>query len=108
MMIGTDRYEQNNNPLRINMMLYDLAVEYRIKGFRIRGYWIDNIYAAYLSWHHEMKNDVCTLCFAIPKEVLSVERWMDTYSQCQNVIKRRTKRMRQAIIDLIAECGSVQ
>lgn len=102
------KIEPGFNPLRINMILHDLAIEYGIKDFKIRGYWNDNIYMVTLKYYHTIKGKIVNLRFAVTKQVLSTERWMDSYSQCQHVIKMRTQRMRQAIIDLIMKCGSVQ
>ncbi len=103
-------YSQDDspNPLRINYMLHELAVEYGIKDYKMWSYTIDGIYHVTMSWYHTIKEATAHLCIAVTEKALYTKPYMDDYSYCQKTLWLKLQKCERGIVAVIAECGSVQ
>lgn len=94
------------NPLAINYALYELAVEYGIKSYKITGISTGTRYVATMTWFHTIKGEVINLCLA--DSVGTYERWDDKARYAYFIREHKRQVCRQALVDLIMQYGSVQ
>ena len=103
-----ERIWPKGNVLMVNNWLRELALEYGLKDYVIRGHCTHGIYTAVLRWHHTVKDDIANIAVAVTLKTLDTEPWMDTYKNAQSALRMKRQRCRQAFVGIITECGAIQ
>lgn len=103
-----ERIEPRGNVLMLNNWLRELALEYGLTDYVLRGRCSHGIYTAVMRWYHTVKDDIANMSVSATLKEVDAKPYMDIYKHAQITLACKKQGCRRMMENLIKECGSIQ